>query len=240
MRLTFLGTRAYIDIAKRGHQRHSAAMLEHRGARVMIDCGEDWRGRVCDLKPDAIILTHAHPDHAFGLKDGAPCPVYATQVTWDYIDDFPIAERRTVTERRPVEFRGIVFEAFGVEHSTRCPAVGYRITTGGEVLFYVPDVAYIHERAAALDDVALYVGDGATLERPLIRKADDHLVGHAPVRQQLTWCATEGVPSAIFTHCGKDVVGHDGRKVAGTLRALANARGVSARFAHDGMEVDLD
>ena len=54
----------------------------------MVDCGEDWLGRVEAIRPDAIIITHGHPDHAFGLRSGAPCPVYATSETWQNIADF--------------------------------------------------------------------------------------------------------------------------------------------------------
>ena len=35
----------------------------------MIDCGLDWLGKFEKLQPDAIVLTHAHPDHAWGLKN---------------------------------------------------------------------------------------------------------------------------------------------------------------------------
>ena len=62
----------------------------------MLDCGADWLGRVARLRPSAIVLTHAHPDHAGGLADGAPCPVYATAETWGRIGRYPIAERRII------------------------------------------------------------------------------------------------------------------------------------------------
>jgi phosphoribosyl 1,2-cyclic phosphodiesterase len=48
----------------------------------MIDCGLDWLGKFARLRSNAILLTHAHPDHAWGLRNGAPCLVYATQKTW--------------------------------------------------------------------------------------------------------------------------------------------------------------
>jgi glyoxylase-like metal-dependent hydrolase (beta-lactamase superfamily II) len=48
----------------------------------MIDCGADWLARLKAVAPSAIVITHAHPDHAFGLARGAPCPVYATAETW--------------------------------------------------------------------------------------------------------------------------------------------------------------
>lgn len=82
------------------------------------------------MKPHAIVITHAHPDHAWGLQGGAPCPVYATKQAWRDMEDYPIEERLTVPYRRPVSIEGVHFEAFPVEHSTRCPAVNHRITAG--------------------------------------------------------------------------------------------------------------
>lgn len=240
MRLTFLGTRAYIDVKNRRHRRHSAALIEAAGQRIMLDCGADWRGELGRIAPDAIVLTHAHPDHAFGLADGAPCPVYATPDTWAHIDSFPVDKRQMIAPWNPFELLCIRFEAFPVEHSTRCPAVGFRIRTPDTApIFYVPDVAYLPDREAALQGCSLYVGDGATLTRSLVRKRGDHLLGHAPVRQQLTWCEKEGVPEAVFTHCGSYVVEGDERHLGADLRRLAKQRKVTARFAHDGLSLEL-
>lgn len=79
--LTFLGTRAEIKLRSRRHRRHSSLLVHYNDTRVMIDCGTDWLGRLCAIAPTAIVLTHAHPDHASGLAEGAPCPVYATKET---------------------------------------------------------------------------------------------------------------------------------------------------------------
>src|SRR5438874_2077480 len=70
MRLTFLGTRGEIEARTRRHRMHSSLLVSYRSAKVMIDCGLDWLGKFERLHPDAIVLTHAHPDHAWGLKNG--------------------------------------------------------------------------------------------------------------------------------------------------------------------------
>lgn len=237
MKLTFLGTRGYIDASTRRHRMHASLLVAYRGKSVMIDCGEDWLGRLDEVRPRSIVVTHAHPDHAGGLAQGAPCPVYATEDAWQGMARYPIDERHTLQPRTPTEIRGITFEAFPVEHSTRAPAVGYRITAGKPTIFYVPDLVYIHDRQAALSGVRVYIGDGATLTRPLVRKRDDRLIGHTPVRTQLTWCKKEGVPRAIITHCGTQIVAADETETTARVQAMAAERGIRAEIAYDGMEV---
>jgi len=206
----------------------------------MLDCGEDWLGSVFGIDPDAILVTHGHPDHAFGLKRGAPCPVYATRETWQNLAGFPIKERKLVVPGAAFRVVGLTVRAFSLVHSTRAPAVGYRISRGKESVFYVPDVVCIKERRQALHGCRVYIGDGATIIRSMVRKPGKELIGHVPVRTQLTWCAKEGVPEAIFTHCGTQIVGGDERKLGALIRSLARKRGLAAaRIAHDGMEVTV-
>lgn len=205
----------------------------------MIDCGADWLGRIEKLAPDAIVVTHAHPDHAWGLKGGAPCPVYASDESWALMADYTVRDRRLIAPRSPSRIRGLTFEAFPVVHSLRAPAVGYRVSAGGAALFYVPDVVAIPARAEALVGVALFIGDGATLVRSMVRRHGDALFGHTPVRTQLGWCQGEGVARAVFTHCGTEIVAGDERRLGARLRAMAKERGVEARIAYDGLEIVL-
>jgi phosphoribosyl 1,2-cyclic phosphodiesterase len=238
MKLRFLGTRGEIDARRRRHRRHSVLLISYRRRTVVIDCGLDWRGELGRLRPTAVLLTHAHPDHAAGLRDGAPCPVYATADTWNAIRRYPI-ERETVRPRRPFEVGGLRCEAFTVEHSLRAPAVGYRIEAGRAKLFYAPDLVSIDQERAALADLSLYVGDGAAITRSIVRRREGRTIGHASIRLQLDWCAAAGVPWAVFTHCGSQIVKGDARVVSRQVAALGRERGLRAEVAHDGLELRL-
>jgi phosphoribosyl 1,2-cyclic phosphodiesterase len=239
MKLTFLGTRGEIEKRTRRHYMHTSLMVSYRSADVMIDCGLDWLGKFELLCPSAIVLTHAHPDHAWGLKDGAPCPVHAPRKTWETLTRCRIEDRQLIKERTPTKICGITFEAFPVEHSVLAPAVGYRVTVGRVCIFYVPDLVFIPDRAAALKNVEIYIGDGATVTRAFIRRRGKTLIGHAQVRTQLAWCEKEGVPQAIITHCGSEIVTGDERKLSAMLCALAADRGIEVRIAYDGMKLKL-
>jgi phosphoribosyl 1,2-cyclic phosphodiesterase len=239
MKLRFLGTRGEIEQRTRRHCMHTSLMVSYRGGGVMIDCGLDWLGKFERLHPRAVVLTHAHPDHAWGLKRGAACPVHASQETWRELRYYPVKDRRLIKERTPTKICGITFEAFPVEHSILAPAVGYRVTAGRVCIFYVPDLIFIHDRAAALKDVQVYIGDGATVTRSFIRRRGKALIGHSPVRTQLTWCEKEGVPKAIITHCGSEIVTCDERRLSAKLCAMAVERGIEVRLAYDGMKLGL-
>ncbi len=282
MTLTFLGTRGEIEARTRRHRMHTSLLVSYRVAHVMIDCGLDWLGKFERLRPSAIVLTHAHPDHASGLRHGSPCPVHAPQKTWQTLQNCTIQDRHLIKERTPTKICGITFEAFPVEHSILAPAVGYRISAGRALIFYAPDLVFIHERAEALEGVQIYIGDGATITRTFVRRRGKALIGHSPVdlvfiheraealegvqiyigdgatitrtfvrrrgkalighspvRTQLTWCQKEGVPRAIITHCGSEIVNGDEREIAAKLRVIAAERRVEVRIAYDGMKVKL-
>jgi phosphoribosyl 1,2-cyclic phosphodiesterase len=237
--LTFLGTRGEIELRSRRHRRHSSLLARRSGARVMIDCGADWLGLLDRVSPTAIVLTHAHPDHAWGLAEGAPCPVYATSDTWKSLTAYPIRDRRIMPSRKPVMIGGFRFEAFPLEHSIRAPAVGYRVSAGKRRFFYAPDLVAIHDRHHALRGIDLYIGDGSTTTRPLVRRRAQTLIGHTPISTQLGWCKKEAVPSAVFTHCGSEIVRGDVRRLNAVVGKLGAERGVYALLAHDGLQLSL-
>jgi phosphoribosyl 1,2-cyclic phosphodiesterase len=237
--VTFLGTRGGIAISSRRHRRHSSLLLQHGKSRVMVDCGTDWLHRLSSVAPTAIVLTHAHPDHAGGLAGGAHCPVYATSTTWSLLGSSPVQDRRTLPLGRSFAIGRILFKVFWVMHSKLAPAVGLRIRAGESCVAYVPDVAEIPDRPAVLRGVAVYIGDGATVRRSMVRRKGGTLIGHAPIAAQLDWCEAAGVRRAIFTHCGSPIVRANAAQIDVLIRRLGLEHGMEARIARDGLQLRL-
>jgi phosphoribosyl 1,2-cyclic phosphodiesterase len=239
MTLTFLGTRANIPIRSRLHRRHSMMMVSGRRGRLIIDCGADWLGHVARLGPSAILVTHGHPDHAAGLKRGAPCPVYATARTCRAMARWPRLTKRTLSPGRPVRIAGFDVEAWPVAHSVNAPAVGFKITANGMCVFYAPDVARLIAPDSTMAGVDLYIGDGSVLNRPLVRRRGRSVIGHASVAEQLEWCRAAGVRRAVFSHCGSGIVRSEARGAEAAVGALGRGCGVDARLAHDGLKMRM-
>ena len=105
MRITFLGTGTSVGVPALGcecatclsddprdNRLRTSVLVEHEGHHLLIDASTDFRQqalRVGLKKLDAILFTHAHADHCFGLDDARPLmfrhgaiPVYATDETW--------------------------------------------------------------------------------------------------------------------------------------------------------------
>lgn len=237
MKITFLGTKGYIDISNKKHKMHSSILFSYKNCRLMVDCGESFLKKVKSIAPDFIVITHAHPDHAFGLKNGAPCPVYATKETFDYLN-FPIEKKRIMPLRKKIKIGPFIFEAFPLIHSIKCRAVGYKIQAGKKKIFFAPDVVYIEDIKAAFKDILFYIGDGATIFRSMVRRSKNtkELFGHATIKSQITWCRKNHVAKMIVTHCGSDIVKNEKRAKA-AIQKLSDEKGVEVKIAYDKMEL---
>jgi phosphoribosyl 1,2-cyclic phosphodiesterase len=133
-----------------------------------------------------------------------------------------------------IKIGGVNFCAYPVQHSIRAPAVGYRVSLGASSVFYIPDVAWLPNAGKALHGVAVYIGDGATIKRPMVRRRGRTLTGHASIVAQLDWCRRAGVKRAVFTHCGSQIVRGDARRLDRIVRRLGRDHGTEARLARDG------
>jgi phosphoribosyl 1,2-cyclic phosphodiesterase len=139
--------------------------------------------------------------------------------------------------RKPISIDHIMFKAFPVAHSRLAPAVGLRIRAERSCVVYVPDVAEIPDGPAVLRGIDVYIGDGATVRRSMVRRKGGTLIGHAPIATQLEWCDEAGVRQAIFTHCGSPIVRARAAETDVVIRQLGIEHGVEARIAHDGLQL---
>lgn len=235
MHIQFLGTRGGIKIRSDVHHNHTSTLIKFGRKSILIDAGTDWSSKIKTFDVDAILITHAHPDHVGALEQGAPCPVYATQAVWDAIEHWPIKEQFLVADQQEFSIGSFNITPYAVEHSLRAPATGYRISAGKHTVFHAGDLVKIYKRHAALHNVDLYIGDGANLTRPIVRIRDHYRMGHASMKQQLAWCKDERVPSAVFTHCGSQIVRSDYQHLQECLAELGEKVGVQATLAYDGM-----
>jgi phosphoribosyl 1,2-cyclic phosphodiesterase len=236
MQAAFLGTRGYIEESSPLHQMHSALMLTSRGKRLLLDVGQTWKGRLRSLAPDWIAITHAHPDHSFGLEEGTDVPVYVSAESRAALAHYAVRRFCVFDNGEVLRLGPFRVRPYDVVHSVRAPAVGFRVTADGATIVYNPDVISIVDEARVLTNVDVYVGDGATLTRPLVRRHGDALFGHTTVRAQMNWCKRRDIGRAYIVHCGKQLVEMDPTELQARVDQLAGPQ-IRAVVARDGLRV---
>ncbi len=242
MRLEFFGTRGYVEESSAEHFGHSAFVLEAKGFRLLCDFGENRKGKLAKIRPDAVFVSHAHPDHGWGLWEGTQVPVYASAVTHELLRELPLLNRVVLVPEEPVAIGPFRLTPFPVIHSIRCPCIAARIALGRFTVVYSGDVVAFEDPDTALAAADLYIGDGSTLKGSLVRRHESGvLIGHTTVRAQLGWLSRHGILQAVFSHFGKGPI-EMGQEALGEVLAdlaAANPPGCRVTAAYDGMEMEI-
>ena len=144
--------------------------VESDGFRLLCDFGQNRKGMLSKIRADAIFVSHAHPDHSWGLEEGTDAPVYASEITHTLTEKFPIADRVVLEPGRRVRVGPLRLTAFPVVHSVRCPCIAVRLEVSGRVVVYSGDIVAFERPEEALDGAELYIGDGSTLRGSLVRR----------------------------------------------------------------------
>jgi ribonuclease BN (tRNA processing enzyme) len=242
VKVRFYGTKGYVEESSKAHAGHSAFVLEHNGFRLLCDFGQNRKGMLAKIKPDAVYISHAHPDHGWGLWEGTEVPVYASEVTHELLKEMPILNRVRVFTESSVDVGPFRLTPFPVIHSVRCPCMAARIEGHGLTLVYSGDIVAFENPDGALSGADVYIGDGSTLKGSLVRKhPSGALIGHTTIRAQLGWLSRYGVLRAIFSHFGKGPIemGEDALKEALETLAAEKPPGCTVTAAHDGLEMEI-
>lgn len=207
MKLVFLGTKGEIEESTPKHKYHSSLLIISNEVKLLVDYGKLRKYSLDEIKPDAILITHAHPDHYAWLNEDlkTEIPVYLTKETADYGKFLP-GKPKIVKPGEKFEIEPFQCLPYRVIHSIRCPTVGYKIETPGQTLIYNSDLVDIVDKEKILEEVDYYIGDGSSLSANLVRRKGDQIFGHTRILTQMNWCQKYRISNIIFTHLGKETM----------------------------------
>ena len=213
----------------------------HRRA-VLIDTGPDFREQALRNQlshVDAVLYTHGHADHIFGMDDlrplsfvahraGGPIPLYASDETAAVLTrvyDYTFNPDATYATRARVEIRplpdnmsvhGVQILRIPVQHGN-LEISGFRFGN----LAYLTDVSEIPESSFEL------LQGLENLVLPALRHKPHP--SHATVAQAVEWARRIGARQTWLTHIAHEL-GHDE-----TNRMLPE----NVRMAYDGLELPV-
>lgn len=231
MLITFLGTGTSVGVPMigcecevclsddpRDKRLRTGLMIEHEGRRVVVDLSTDFRQQALReeiTRIDAVLITHCHADHVFGLDDIRPInfrhgaiPLYASARTWRDLRRvfYYIFEREHVggglpqvtphTIESEFEVCGLRVTPVPVIHG-RTEVTGFRFSDGERAFAFITDCNEIPaESLEQLRGLDLLIIDALRFK--------PHST-HLHLAQTLTYIAELKPRRALLTHMGHDI-----------------------------------
>lgn len=229
------------DAAEPRNQRTRVSILvEHEGTRILVDTGPDMRAQLLAAQVasfDAVIWTHEHADHVFGIDDlrqvfhalGHPVPGYARPDTRAALENMfgyvfhgrrgypPVVEMHDLPDA--LHIGGITMRVVDQPHGSITSA-GIRFDAGGQSIGYATDISCMtSDMRTMYQGLDIWIVDA-------LRRAPHPT--HPHLTQALQWIEELAPRRAVLTHM-------DNSMDYATLRAELPA-GVEPGF--DGLELE--
>ncbi len=252
MKLNFLGTGTSTGVPSiacdcetclsedpRDKRLRTSILIEHNGTTILVDTSADFRQQALRAnirRIDAVLITHCHVDHVFGLDDIRPLnfrygamPIFANEIAWidlrrifQYIfkpthfgGGLPQLIPHTVYNNAPFCIGDIEITPLEVIHG-KLPVIAYRFNN----FAYATDLNFISEETIA----GLQGLDVLVLDCVRLRPHSTHL----GLNEALEYAGRIDAKKTYLTHLNHDVMYE---RDSGLLP-------VNVEFAYDGLVIE--
>ena len=214
----------------RDKRLRSGLWVRHENYSLLIDTATDFRQQALRARiprVDAVLMTHFHADHIFGLDDirrfntvqkerisvyASPESIAVLERIFDYFRNaatpgayLPQIDFMTVTQ--PFPLGPFFITPLPVIHGAD-PTWGYKIALGAHELAYIPDCAEIPESTRTI----LHGIDTLILDALRPRPHRSHLT----IEQSIATIVALDAKRGILTHIGHDLLHADIEKLCPT------------------------
>jgi len=230
MKLTFLGTGTSTGVPSiacdcetclsddpRDKRLRTSILIEHAGKAILVDTSSDFRQQALRAnisRLDAVLITHCHVDHVFGLDDIRPLnfrygamPIFANEIAWidlrrifQYIfkpthfgGGLPQLIPHTVYNKAPFCIGEIEITPLEVIHG-KLPVIAYRFND----FAYATDLNFISEETIA----GLQGLDVLVLDCVRLKPHSTHL----GLNEALAYAERINAKQTYLTHLNHDVL----------------------------------
>jgi glyoxylase-like metal-dependent hydrolase (beta-lactamase superfamily II) len=229
LRIKVLGTRGEVEPSVPYHSKHSGVLVDNR---LLLDLGER---EYLNYRPEAVFITHLHPDHAFFITEPASIdvPVYAPEES----DKAGLRVIESTVQVGPYRVTPIP-----THHSKKVKSSAYLVESGQQKLLYTGDVIWINkEYHQLLDGLALVITEASFVRKGgMIRKDGDtgRIYGHTGV-PNLIALFQPFTRHILLVHFGNWFY-RDTKAARDKLQQMGKSEGVTVHVGYDGLELDLD
>lgn len=228
MKIKILGTRGKIEPKAEDHVNHTGFLLDDK---ILIDVGEET---YMDYRPQAIVFTHFHPDHAYFVpekqKFEPKIPLFGPEAH-DLIPNLKVISGK-------FGFDGYSFTPVPVIHALKLKSLGYIIQKGQKTIFITGDVAWIEKaHLAEIPDLDLVITEATFIHKGgRINRKKDRIFGHTGV-PDLVRLLSPLTKRIVFCHYGEWFFEQGPESAKQVIKS--KEEDVELIPAHDGMEIEI-
>lgn len=228
MKIKILGTRGKIEPKAQNHVNHTGFLLDDK---ILIDVGEP---EYMDHKPETVVFTHFHPDHAFFVpekqKFTPEIPLLGPEAH-ELIPQLQIVSGS-------FNIREYKFTPVPVIHALKLKSLGYIIQKGKKRTFITGDVAWIEKaHLAEISDLDLVITEATFINKGgRINRKKDRIFGHTGV-PNLVNMLSPITSKLAFCHYGEWFFENEPEESKNRIRSLQEV--VQLIPTHDGMEIEV-
>lgn len=230
MKIKVLGTRGEIDQSAPYHSKHSGILIDDI---LLLDCGEE---SFLKYRPQLILITHLHPDHAFFVRsDEHPlieCAIYAPEKYKNM--DIAVKKKRW-------KWKDYTITPIPTIHSLKVLSNAYLIEHNNQKILYTGDLIWIEKKHhLLLSNLDLVITEASTIRRDgLVRrdKKSGKVFGHAGI-PTLIALFKKFTPTILFVHFGSWFY-HDIKSGRKKLHQISKNHIPRVIIGYDGAEIAL-
>jgi len=181
---------------------------------LLFDCGPDFYHQFLpfsSLPLKAIFISHAHPDHYFGLWDAAKIYHQKPEIflsaktkesilkqTNDLTFIFLLRKAKNFQPGQTIKINNLKITPFLVEHSASIETYGFQIAQNKKFLVYIPDFKNLpSDSKRFIKGANLAIWDGSS-----IKPAGPTRWGHIPIVKSIPLAKRLKIQNVYYTHIG--------------------------------------
>ncbi|MDX1752511.1 Ribonuclease BN, tRNA processing enzyme [Salinimicrobium sediminis] len=228
MKIRILGTRGKIEPKAEDHVNHTGFLIDEK---ILVDVGEE---KYMDYRPEAVVFTHFHPDHAFFVpekqKFSPKIPLFGPEA------HELIPQLKVITG--PFEIDGYKFTPVPVIHALRLKSLGYIIQKGQKKVFITGDVAWIEKaNLAEISNLDLVITEATFIQKGgRINRKKDRIFGHTGIPDLIRLLSPLS-PKIAFCHYGEWFFENKAEESKEWIKSME--ADVELIPAYDGMQIEI-
>lgn len=228
MKIEVLGTRAKIKASAPGYKNHTGFLLDDR---ILLDVGEE---SYLDRKPEAVIFTHFHPDHAFFVFENE---VFNPKIPHYGPEPYHLTPRLKIIQEKFL-LKDYLFTPVPVIHALKLISFAYVVEKDGKRVFFTGDVAWIEKQYLEhLGKMDLIITEATFLKKGgRINRIGNNIFGHTGV-PDLIRLLSPLTSRIVFSHFGEWFY-EDVKSGPEKIRQLQK-EGLELISAHDGFIIEV-